>query len=193
MIKPIKKFILSMTFIFALMTCNTASVVAAPEERKDFQDFVDLSSECFVLPAPEIEEPVVIPAVEIEPIVEEVPEPELPLTQEEIDLIALITMAEAEGEPEEGKRLVIDTILNRVDSEHFPDTVHDVIYQKNQYSCVWSSRLSRCEVRDDIVQLVVEELEHRTNSEVVFFRTLHYHTFGVPQLKVGNHYFSSYD
>ena len=32
------------------------------------------------------------------------------LTQEEIDLIALCVMAEAEGEPEEGQRLVIDTI-----------------------------------------------------------------------------------
>lgn len=29
-------------------------------------------------------------------------------------------MAEAEGEPEEGQRLVIDTILNRVDDPCFP-------------------------------------------------------------------------
>lgn len=36
-------------------------------------------------------------------------EPDYPLTQEEIDLIALVTMGEAEGETELGKRLVIDT------------------------------------------------------------------------------------
>ena len=47
-------------------------------------------------------------------------------------------MAEAEGECEEGKRLVIDTILNRVDSEHFPDTVYEVIYQPNQFSSMWN-------------------------------------------------------
>lgn len=34
-------------------------------------------------------------------------EPDYPLTQEEIDLIALVTMGEAEGETELGKRLVI--------------------------------------------------------------------------------------
>lgn len=33
-----------------------------------------------------------------------------PYTDEEIELIALVTLAEAEGECEEGKRLVIDTI-----------------------------------------------------------------------------------
>lgn len=54
-------------------------------------------------------------------------EPDYPLTQEEIDLIALVTMGEAEGETELGKRLVIDTILNRIDHPSFPDTVKLVI------------------------------------------------------------------
>lgn len=53
------------------------------------------------------------------------------ISKEDIELIALVTMAEAEGECEEGKRLVIDTILNRVDSDYFPDTIRDVIYQRN--------------------------------------------------------------
>lgn len=58
------------------------------------------------------------------------------MTQEEIELIALVTMAEAEGECEYGQRLVIDTILNRVDDPHFPDTVHEVVYQKiNSVRC----------------------------------------------------------
>lgn len=117
---------------------------------------------------------------------------ELPYSEEEIDLIALVTMAEAEGECEEGQRLVIDSILNRVESEHFPDTVHDVIYQKNQYSCVWCDRINRCYVRDDIKQLVIEEIQNRYNSDVVFFRTNHYHSFGTPVMQVGAHYFSKY-
>lgn len=123
--------------------------------------------------------------------VEEVVE-ESPLTQEEIELIALVTMAECGGEPEEGQRLVIDTILNRVDSPYFPDTVYDVLYQKNQYACVWNGALDRCYVRDDLVQLIKEESVNRTNSEVVFFRTKYYHSFGVPMFQVGNHYFSKY-
>ena len=57
-----------------------------------------------------------VSAVEIEEYVEDTL-----LPREDIELIALVTMAEAEGECEEGKRLVIDTILNRVDSVYFPD------------------------------------------------------------------------
>ena len=55
-----------------------------------------------------------VSAVEIEEYVEDTL-----LPQEDIELIALVTMAEAEGECKEGKRLVIDTILNRVDSVYF--------------------------------------------------------------------------
>lgn len=122
-----------------------------------------------------------------------VQEPEKKEYDEDVKLIALVTMGEAEGECEEGKRLVIDTILNRVDSEHFPNTVYDVVYQKNQFSCMWDGRIEKCEVRDDICELVVEEMESRTNSDVTYFRTKHYSQYGKPLFPVGNHYFSSYE
>ena len=124
---------------------------------------------------------------------EVIPEPSITLSQEEMELLALVTMAEAEGEPEEGQRLVIDTILNRVDSPYFPDTVTDVIYQKNQFTSMWNGRVERCEVRDDILQLVQEEAMYRTNENVVFFRTGRYSDFGIPIFRVGNHYFSRYE
>lgn len=114
-------------------------------------------------------------------------------TDEEIELIALVTMAEAEGECEEGKRLVIDTILNRVDSEHFPDTISEVIYQPNQFSPMWNGRVERCWVKEDICQLVREELDSRTNYDVIFFTAGNYSNYGVPLFRVEHHYFSSYD
>lgn len=52
-------------------------------------------------------------------------------SSENIDLLAKIAMAEAEGEDIEGKALVIRVILNRVDSTSFPDTVKEVIFQNN--------------------------------------------------------------
>ena len=110
-----------------------------------------------------------------------------------MELIALVTMAEAEGECEEGKRLVIDTILNRVDSEHFPDTVYEVVYQPNQFSSMWNGRVDRCEVRADICDLVYEELESRSNYDVVFFTAGEYSAYGVPMFQVENHYFSRYE
>lgn len=116
-----------------------------------------------------------------------------PISQEEIDLIALVTMAEAEGETELGKRLVIDTILNRVDDPHFPDTVHDVVYYPNAFSPMWNGRIDRCYVMDEIVELVKEELLERTNYECVFFTAEGYSAYGVPMFQECCHYFSSYD
>lgn len=116
-----------------------------------------------------------------------------PITQEEIDLIALVTMAEAEDETELGKRLVIDTILNRMDDPHFPDTVHDVIYYPNAFSVMWNGRIDRCYVMPEIVELVKEELLNRTNCECVFFMAGGYSAYGEPMFQECCHYFSSYD
>lgn len=139
--------------------------------------------------------------VEDEPIVFEMvhyskPKKEIwpyPITQEEIDLIALVTMAEAEGETELGKRLVIDTILNRMDDPHFPDTVHDVIYQANAFSSMWNGRIDRCCIMPEIVELIKEELLNRTNYECVFFTAGDYSKYGEPMFQECCHYFSSYD
>lgn len=133
------------------------------------------------------------PMAEKEVVVEPEEPPASSVSQEEIELIALCVMAEAEGECEYGQRLVIDVILNRVDDPHFPDTIYDVIYQKNQFAGMYGDRITRCYVKDELVQLVREELENRTDYDVVFFRTGHYHSYGVPMFQVGAHYFSSYD
>lgn len=131
--------------------------------------------------------------VEEEPIEVEAQTVDLYLSDEEIDLLALVTMAEAEGESELGQRLVIDSILNRVDSElrYFPDNVTDVIYQKNAFTSMWNGRVDRCYVKDDIRQLVIEELESRTNTEVIYFCAGDYSKYGTPMFQEGGHYFSS--
>lgn len=112
------------------------------------------------------------------------------MSKEDIELISLVTMAEAEGECESGQRLVIDTILNRVDSSEFPNTVYEVVYQPDQFTSVWNGRIDNCKMVDDICNLVFEELENRTNHDVCFFRTDHYSEYGFPLFQVGNHYFS---
>ncbi len=115
------------------------------------------------------------------------------LSEREIGLIALVTMAEAEGECEEGKRLVIDTILNRVDHGYFPDTVYEVIYQPAQFSSMWDGRAARCRVTNEMIGLVREELVSRRDRNVVFFNAYGYSVYGRPMFQVGNHYFSSYE
>lgn len=115
----------------------------------------------------------------------------IPLTEEEIELISIVTMAEAEGECELGKRLVIDTILNRVESDRFPNAVADVIYAKNQFSSMWNGRADRCYVKEDIYELVKQEAVSRTNEDVLFFTSIGYLSFSKPLFQVGHHYFST--
>lgn len=152
-----------------------------PEQAEEITPIVEVEQtvDVYTPPAP-------VEIVEPKPIEEEL------MSDEDIDLIALVTFAEAEGEPEEGKRLVIDTILNRIDHTRFPDTATGVIYQANQFTSMWNGRSDRSVVTDDIRELVIEELHSRTNSEVVFFRTGRYSDYGTPLFQVGHHYFSSY-
>ena len=130
---------------------------------------------------------IVKPIIEAE---ETVDEPIISVSNEDIELLALVTMAEAEGENEEGKRMVIDTILNRVDSERFDNTISEVIYAPNQFTSMWNGRVDRCYVADDICQLVIEELTNRTNYDVLYFTAYQYGAYGTPMFQIGNHYFS---
>ena len=118
-------------------------------------------------------------------------EPEISMSKNDMKLIAQMTMAEAEGESEYGQRLVIDTILNRVDSSTFPDTVYDVLYQPYQFSSIKDGRFARCHVKKELYELVVEEVHNRTNYDVIFFRTGHYSKYGTPLFKEDSHYFNS--
>lgn len=111
------------------------------------------------------------------------------ISDNDIDLIALVTMAEAEGESELGKRLVIDTILNRFESDLFPDSIEDVIYQKNQFTSMWNGRIEKCYIDDTIRQLVVEELDCRRDDKVIYFTAGWYGKYGTPTYRVGHHYF----
>jgi N-acetylmuramoyl-L-alanine amidase len=64
-------------------------------------------------------------------------------------IMARMAMAEAEDQDTEGKALVILVILNRVEDEHFPDTIEGVIEQKNAFSSYTNGRYDRVEPDDD--------------------------------------------
>lgn len=114
-------------------------------------------------------------------------------TEEEIALIAKLTIAEAGNQSDYGKRLVIDTVLNRMDSPYFPDTVEGVIFQKYQFSPVWNGGIDKYLPDEHIIDLVKEEINDRTNSEVVFFTAGKYGPYGIPLFQVEDHYFSKYE
>lgn len=63
------------------------------------------------------------------------------LTEEEIDLLAKIVWLESCGEPQEGQEAVVEVIFNRMVSDKYPDTLYDVLSQKNPVQfCSWKNR-----------------------------------------------------
>lgn len=70
------------------------------------------------------------------------------ITGEEECLLLKIAMAEAEGEGTEGKALVILTVLNRVRSGQFPDTIAEVISAPGAFSSYRNGRYDRVEPDD---------------------------------------------
>lgn len=90
-----------------------------------------------------------------EPIVctiqEEIQEMELGMCLDAVDeeILMKIAMSEAEGESTEGKALVMLSVLNRVGSDDFPNTVPGVVFQNMQYSPVLDGRYYSTTPDDD--------------------------------------------
>lgn len=59
-------------------------------------------------------------------------------SRKEIELLARIIQAEANNQCVEGKYAVACVVMNRVDSELFPETLTEVVYAKNQFPSVRS-------------------------------------------------------
>lgn len=51
-------------------------------------------------------------------------------TTDDIDWLAKIVHAEAQGEPDDGKIAVANVVLNRTASNEFPDNIYDVIFDR---------------------------------------------------------------
>lgn len=106
---------------------------------------------------------------------------------EEFDLLAKCVEAEAGNQDQLGKRLVVDVILNRVDSMDFPDDIISVINQPGQFSVV--GYLDQVKPSEDTINAVKLELERRTDTVILYFRTGGYHSFCTPDYQHGAHYF----
>ncbi len=65
------------------------------------------------------------------------------LSEKEKDLLARLVTAEAKGEPYKGKVAVAAVVLNRVDSEQFPDSIQQVIYQEKQFQPVDNGMINK--------------------------------------------------
>lgn len=160
-----------------LTTAGIATGAAAAEiGRPDEVEVVQVQEKVEKLYTPKV--------VTVTELVEVDPEPAVSLTFEEKQLIARVIQAEAGGEDMVGKRLVADTVINRVRDPHFPATVQAVVWQPCQY-CVsgWYS--------DECMEAVEIECQNGQIDEwIVWFAAGSYLPYGVPAYQHGGHCFS---
>lgn len=127
--------------------------------------------------------------VEVTKVAEVTQEPIPTKVYDSIDLIALCTEAEAGNQDLEGKHLVVDVILNRVDDPDFPNTVREVITQRNQFETWSNGAIDRVKPSESTIEAVNLELASRLNYEILYFTAGGYGKYGTPWKKVGDHYF----
>ena len=84
------------------------------------------------------------------------------VSEEDYDALLRLVEAEASGEDIKGKLLVANVVLNRVQSGAFPDTIKEVIYQRQngraQFSPVATGKIDRVAVSEETVEAVERAL-----------------------------------
>lgn len=109
------------------------------------------------------------------------------------ELLARLAWREARGEGILGMRLVLEVVLNRVLSPHFPNTVEEVLYQPGQFTpyggALELEEITPTDAQYEAVALVLSETP-MTDEEVVFFATTP--LYGDIWMHVGGHYFTYY-
>lgn len=96
-------------------------------------------------------------------------ENKIQLSQTDKDVLLRIVEAEATGEDITGKMLVANVILNRVNSEIFPDTVEEVVFQKSgskyQFSPIRDGRYYRVSISETTREAVERVLYGEDESQ----------------------------
>lgn len=84
------------------------------------------------------------------------------LSLEDYDNLLRIVEAEAAGEDEKGKILVANVVMNRVEDDDFPDSITEVIFQREngvtQFSPVSNGRFWKVTVSEETVEAVNKAL-----------------------------------
>lgn len=90
-------------------------------------------------------------------------------SDKEVLMLERITEAEATGQSSEAKKNVCSVIINRVESDKFPDTVKEVVFQRHQFSPTIDGRYDSVEVTDSTKKAVKKVLQNGVINEALFF------------------------
>lgn len=125
---------------FLLTVVTSLIAYTGLKDREAYIVYKDLNNTGYELNLEEVEAMASPKNIEVAKTVELV---EDNISEEDIDLLARLLFAEAGSDwiSDDTIYYVGSVVLNRVNSDLFPDTLYDVIYQDGQYSCTWSGAI----------------------------------------------------
>lgn len=91
------------------------------------------------------------------------------VTDEEREILYRIVEAEATDGTKQQKKNVASCILARVESKDFPNTVKDVVFEKNQFTPLYDGRYYSVKITDSTKEAVDEILENGREHDYLFF------------------------
>lgn len=97
---------------------------------------------------------------------EDIPETIYDLYSEnEVDILHKIVEAECTGQSSEAKQNVANVIINRVESDLFPNTIKDVVFQKSQFSPISDKRYWKVKVTKETKRACEKVFEEKDTTD----------------------------
>jgi len=116
-----------------------------------------------------IAEKIEVQVIDVNKIIEKTAMPELLKYTSDYDLLIKIVYLEAKDQSLDGKTEVVKAILNRVESDSFPNTIREVVLEKGQFQPAYL--LGGVELQEKYVPEIKSAIEKsfETESESLFF------------------------
>ena len=117
------------------------------------------------------------------------------ITSDELLLLSKLVTGEARGESYEGQVAVAAVVINRVKDSRFPNSIKDVIYQKNAFSVVKDGSINM-QPTENAYKAAEEALYglDPTNKAIYFWNpdiaTCQWIRTLDPYMRIGNHVFA---
>lgn len=112
----------------------------------------------------------------------------------EYEILCRTVYCEAGNQKLDTQIMVALTILNRVASKKFPNSIKDVVYQKNAYAVTTWENFEQYDWTEQVEKAVNIALKNNKHPrDMFYFRTKYYHKFGKSYIKSDDLWFSTED
>ena len=91
------------------------------------------------------------------------------MSEDEYYTLLQIVEAEATGGDVISKMIVAGVVLNRVRDTHFPDSIYEVVWQKDQFQPTSDGRIYSCTITDSTIEAVERVLQGEDYSQGALF------------------------